>query len=678
MAIEVAVEAEEVKIKEDLNVHSVNIVNMAMVIIVMSQMTMLSSTSSGVKRKFQAQDLEGQIIHDDGSSSHGRCNVEEFMQGSLKQYENVVIKGVTGSKTNPFLGVLRDGNETLKNVILLEHQNYGIDSPWQLIEIQGYKEDKTVDQYMKRYYKKVNGTVIEKLYFRKPHWTHFIRVNALSTIDKQINVTVQKMALIHENLGHPTAEVMIQMCDKYEPDILGFNKAEVKVWRIHGGCRACLEGKSTARSKDKIGKLVYAQYAQYGNMEGLHFDIFHINQEWAFLLVKSHKSKMSWVFHVSVNYTTEIVKEHIETVFGEYRYTGNDIGFLRSDDDPKFHALRAWAQRKGLRYYMGPKKIKTSRAERGIRSEKDMIRTILHNVKYTVPRHWIPYAVFEANHLLSVRYNKELGMSPREKFYGENYNYAKKCYFHFGQIISYPHVNTNSDVDTSRLNHGAIIGRDVTTGNLYVENFTTKVLDKVAIYIEIIEVDKNIQLYFRNYDKVSGFKYNKDHVFAIINNQMVQTNQTVAISIVNEQQKAEENPGFPTGPLHFKNGGKFEYQAGADNSVSIQSSYERFANLHDDEEELDVNTTLNGGNNMDSEKNKLRCFKVNDPGNHCHGKNHEMSTRVDIAFMIMNVMKTMNPNADEEDLITMSKEVVDEIDSTTEVTGLEELFIKSN
>ena len=80
---------------------------------------------------------------------------------------------------------------------------------------------------------------------------------------------------------------------------------------------------------------------------------------------------------------------------------------------------------------------------------------------------------------------------------------------------------------------------------------------------------------------------------------------------------------------------------------------------------------------MSSEKN-WGCFKVNDPGSQCHGKNHEMSTRIDIAFMIMNVMKTMNPNADEEDLITMSKAVVDEIDSTTEVTGLEELFIKSN
>ena len=40
---------------------------------------------------------------------------------------------------------------------------------------------------------------------------------------------------------------------------------------------------------------------------------------------------MSWVIHVSVNYTTEIVKEHLENVFGDYRYTGNDIGFLRSN-----------------------------------------------------------------------------------------------------------------------------------------------------------------------------------------------------------------------------------------------------------------------------------------------------------------------------------------------------------
>jgi hypothetical protein len=213
---------------------------------------------------------------------------------------------------------------------------------------------------------------------------------------------------------------------------------------------------------------------------------------------------------------------------------------------------------------------------------------------------------------------------------------------------------------------------------------------------------------------------------------MVQENQTVAISTVNQhkadsqrmtnkdQREAEDNkdqreaedqhkvdkskhkdvvdksqhrdvddnfqhkmltkkPGFPTGPRHFHGMEVKEYQARVDNSINIQSSYERFANLHDDEEELDVNSTLMEDDDVSFEKNKLRCFKVNDPGNRCHeSKDHEMSARSDIAVMILNVMKKMNPNSKEEDLITMSNAVVDEIDSTAEVTSLEELFINSS
>ena len=136
-----------------------------------------------------------------------------------------------------------------------------------------------------------------------------------------------------------------------------------------------------------------------------------------------------------------------------------------------------------------------------------------------------------------------------------------------------------------------------------------------------------------------------------------------------------KKPGFPTGPRHFHGMEVKEYQARVDNSINILSSYERFANLHDDEEELDVNSTLMEDDDVSFEKNKLRCFKVNDPGNRCHeSKDHEMSARSDIAVMILNVMKKMNPNSTEQDLIIMSNAVVDEIDSTAEVTGLEELL----
>ena len=68
--------------------------------------------------------------------------------------------------------------------------------------------------------------MIEKLYFREPHWTHFIRVNAMSTIHHQVQKVVKKMTIIHENYGHPPATVMIQMCDKYDAGLLGFTKSE--------------------------------------------------------------------------------------------------------------------------------------------------------------------------------------------------------------------------------------------------------------------------------------------------------------------------------------------------------------------------------------------------------------------------------------------------------------------
>jgi hypothetical protein len=92
-----------------------------MLVIVISQLATITVANStlGVKRKLMVQDLEGQIIHDDGSSNHGRCNIDDFVKGSLKSYTNVVVNGVTGSQTNPVIGVVDEGAERLRNVILL-------------------------------------------------------------------------------------------------------------------------------------------------------------------------------------------------------------------------------------------------------------------------------------------------------------------------------------------------------------------------------------------------------------------------------------------------------------------------------------------------------------------------------------------------------------------------------
>ena len=254
-----------------------------MLILVMSQMAILNAASNKVgPRKRNIQDLTGQIIHDDGSSVHGRCNEKEFINGSLKKYSNVIVSGVTGTQESPLLGSVMDGEERLQRDVLLRYQNYGIDSPYQLLEVQGYKEDKSVDQYIKRYYKVVNGRTIEKLYFRKPEWTHFIRVNAMSTVDTQVNKILIKMTRIHKNMGHPKPEIMVKMCDAYDTGVLGFTKFEALIFQKHGSCKACLEGKTTKRRSDSKHSLIYQQYGNYGNMEGLHFDVFEINKQWHF------------------------------------------------------------------------------------------------------------------------------------------------------------------------------------------------------------------------------------------------------------------------------------------------------------------------------------------------------------------------------------------------------------
>jgi len=58
----------------------------------------------------------------------------------------------------------------------------------------------------------------------------------------------------------------------------------------------------------------------------------------------------------------------------------------------------------GLRYYMAPVGVKTSRAERSVRTEKEMIRTLIHSLEYEMPNHWIPYVVEEANFLITCHY----------------------------------------------------------------------------------------------------------------------------------------------------------------------------------------------------------------------------------------------------------------------------------
>ena len=214
------------------------------------------------------------------------------------------------------------------------------------------------------------------------------------------------------------------------------------------------------------------------------------------------------------------------------------------------------------------------------------------------------------------------------------------------------------------------MGRDLTTGNLYVENFATKKVDKVSAYAEIIKVDRNIQLYFKHYNTLSGFKYNKDYILTVINNQIVNTSTTrVATSATMVDTSATmvdtsatrvdtsatmvdtsatmvgQNPSFPIGPLHCNRMEVNEYQAlEVDNSVEIRGKYEYLMNLS----EVELGAYLSEDDSSTS-SGKLDS-NVDDTGNHRHAStsDHEMSK--DIAVMVMKIMQEIIPNAADTDV----------------------------
>ena len=268
---------------------------------------------------------------------------------------------------SPFMGTIISNGETLNNVIYLPNIPYSIKSQYQLLEVEGWEIADWSNTSIT--YKRIRNNIVQyKKYARKRNETHKILVEDYMPIlcincnDENLQTTINKMTIIHENGGHHHPRDMVNMCDAYTPSKLGYTKTEtityLKYWEScdRPPCEGCLHGRTVRRFKDSQGKVMYIERIRYGDKEGIHFDVFYINMDYAFLIAKSHKYKMFWTINVGINFTSTIIQEGLEDIFGDYRYSGKEIHFLRSDADIKFAPLKGWLNLIGLRFFISPVK----------------------------------------------------------------------------------------------------------------------------------------------------------------------------------------------------------------------------------------------------------------------------------------------------------------------------------
>ena len=172
-----------------------------------------------------------------------------------------------------------------------------------------------------------------------------------------------------------------------------------------------------------------------------------------------------------------------------------------------------------------------------------------------MPTKYIPYVIKEVVRLLSICYDDALQKTPWQSFYNENLKYTDRAVFPFGTILSYQDVKSMKTIVKPRLNYGVVLGTEMLSGNLIMENFANKCVERIAIYKEIIKVDDMIKKYYNNYQRINGFKYSKVHSLMIINSSEFINGMSDEESFhennfngMSDEESFHENPTDPVGP----------------------------------------------------------------------------------------------------------------------------------
>ena len=291
-----------------------------------------------------------------------------------------------------------------------------------------------------------------------------------------------------ENLG--------KLADKY-PNI-GFTRKDVQKYRKVAKCRGCRESIGKIPKKRLITEN-YKRMKESG--EGIDIDVLFVC-EYTFLLVKSSSTKFNWAIPLKSGrmYNTMEIKEAIWSVITEYIFYDRPLKWLRTDADSRIHGVRKTAEMVGIKWIQAPAALKTVRAERAIRSLKDMARSLACSLLYTMPHEWIPLVIKEAANLINIRPRSKNNIKcPYEEFTGLIPELTNPdLWICFGRVISYPEKVGHKDL-RARFNYGIVIGRVIETGNLIVENLLNRKRETINFYHEEHHLDDLLRAYFAGY-----------------------------------------------------------------------------------------------------------------------------------------------------------------------------------
>jgi len=264
---------------------------------------------------------------------------------------------------------------------------------------------------------------------------------------------------LDKSLGFPGDDAMIKVINGGGIIDLPITAEDYRIYRKESGASIdAFKGKATAAAqsdqlRDKTTKIG----------ANLHVDLFWIKGSKIknpFLILKDEATGYVMVIDL-ISKNTEALLRGIKLGVVHLKSHNHRVRSIISDSEANFKSLESYLNDIKITLDLRAPEVHSSLAERGIRSIKDIARTVINNLQFRLPMKLLKYLIIYTTGIENSKPNKTSGVvSPRELVQGKKLHWKYDFKADFGDIVwvRVPKTGIRNDL-SSRGQLGMVVGR---------------------------------------------------------------------------------------------------------------------------------------------------------------------------------------------------------------------------
>jgi hypothetical protein len=241
-----------------------------------------------------------------------------------------------------------------------------------------------------------------------------------------------KVLALHEALCHPSDEALKALLESPSLINLDVTATDLKNAReIFGPCAVCLQSKPLPVTGSNPS---YDRHEVPMPGEDLHMDVVYFNKTPYLFCMDAASGKFSMVrLH---NKGSEHLRAGVETIINYYKGHLRVTRTISSDFEANFRALEQWLNAGGIQYRSRVPYEHEKPCERGMRRVREAMCSKILELRFNIPKQFIPYLMFHVCDCLNFIPNaRSSPLAPDEMVEGTKINFRTDILASFGSLV---------------------------------------------------------------------------------------------------------------------------------------------------------------------------------------------------------------------------------------------------